>query len=125
VNLFEPTRIHDELAHVTQHWTPRIIGQVNDQYVKVAKLLGEFLWHAHDTEDEMFLVVYGTLRIQLLNNHEVTLEPGEFFIVPRGTLHNPVAEQEVGIILIETTTTAHTGDIITEKTVPIHQQLRP
>lgn len=117
------TAIADELAHVTDHWTPRVVGQVNDQYVKVAKLLGELVWHAHDNEDEMFLVVYGHLRIQLEGDREVTLNPGEFFVVPKGVQHNPVADEEVGIVLIETVTTAHTGSVQSERTVPIEKQL--
>ena len=117
------TRIQDELDQVTEHWSPRVVGRVNDQYVKVAKLLGEFVWHAHDNEDEMFLVVYGQLRIQLEGDREIILAPGEFYIVPKGVQHNPIAEEEVGIVLIETVTTAHTGDVVTERTVPLDRQL--
>ena len=73
-----------ELRTVEKHWTPRVVGRVNDQYVKVAKLLGELVWHAHDDEDEMFLVVSGRLRIQLEGDVEVVLEPGQFHVVPRG-----------------------------------------
>lgn len=123
MELLDPTRLSDELAQLTAHWTPRVIGRVNDQYVKVAKLLGELVWHAHDAEDEMFLVVYGTLRIQLEGDREVTLEPGQFFVVPKGIRHNPVAAKEVGIVLIETVTTAHTGDVESERSVPIERQL--
>ena len=115
--------IAEELAQVTDHWTPRVVGQVNDQFVKVAKLLGEFVWHAHDDEDELFLVVYGTLVIQLEDRDDVILGPGEFFVVPKGVRHNPVAAQEVGIVLIETKTTLHTGDVVTERTVPIERQV--
>ncbi|GAA4676468.1 cupin domain-containing protein [Frondihabitans cladoniiphilus] len=123
MELLEPTRIRHELSLVTQHWTPRVVGRVNDQYVKVAKLLGELVWHAHDGEDEMFVVVYGSLRIQLEGEREVELGAGEFFVVPKGVQHNPVANEEVGIVLIETVTTAHTGDVIVEGTVPIEEQL--
>lgn len=124
MDLLEPTRIRDELDQVTQHWTPRVVGRVNDQYVKVAKLLGELVWHAHDKEDEMFLVVYGNLRIELEGGRDVSLAAGDFFVVPRGVRHNPVAAEEVGIVLIETVTTAHTGDVVVERTVPIERQLR-
>ncbi|HEX4441999.1 MAG TPA: cupin domain-containing protein [Galbitalea sp.] len=124
MNILEPTRIREELAQVSDHWTPRVVGRVNDQYVKVAKLLGELVWHAHDNEDEMFLVVYGNLRIQLEDDREVALAAGEFFIVPKGVRHNPVAAKEVGIVLIETVTTAHTGDVVVDRTVPIERQLR-
>jgi mannose-6-phosphate isomerase-like protein (cupin superfamily) len=112
-----------ELQQVDAHWTPRVVGRVNDQYIKVAKLLGELVWHAHDQEDEMFLVVSGRLRIQLEGDEEVVLDPGQFYVVPRGVRHNPVAESEVQIVLIETVTTAHTGDVVSERSVPIDQQL--
>ena len=120
--MMEKTTIAAELAKVTEHWTPRVIGQVNDQYVKVAKLLGEFVWHAHENEDELFWVVSGRLRIQLEGGDEVVLDPGEFFVVPRGVRHNPIADEEVEIVLIETVTTAHTGDVVVERTVPIERQ---
>ncbi len=118
-----PVDIARELDQVTRHWTPRVIGRVNDQYVKVAKLLGELVWHAHDAEDELFLIVYGTLRIQLEGDREVVLAPGQFYVVPAGVQHNPVAEEEVGIVLIETVTTAHTGSVVSDRTVPIEDQL--
>jgi mannose-6-phosphate isomerase-like protein (cupin superfamily) len=124
MHLLEPTRIRAELDQVTEHWTPRVVGRVNDQYVKVAKLLGELVWHAHEAEDEMFLVVYGTLRIQLEGDREIALAAGDFFVVPRGVRHNPIAAEEVGIVLIETVTTAHTGDVVVEGTVPVERQLR-
>jgi len=110
---YDKTTIASELALVTKHWTPRVIGRVNDQYVKVAKLLGEFVWHTHENEDEMFLVISGHLRIQL----------GDFFTVPRGVRHNPVADEEVEIVLIETVTTAHTGDVVVSATVPLEEQV--
>lgn len=112
-----------ELSKVEAHWTPRVVGRVNDQYVKVAKLLGELVWHAHEAEDEMFLVVSGRLRIQLPDDQEVVLTPGQFYVVPRGVQHNPVAEDEVEIVLIETVTTAHTGDVVIERTVPLDRQV--
>lgn len=112
-----------ELRQVEAHWTPRVVGRVNDQYVKVAKLLGQLVWHDHADEDEMFLVVSGTLRIQLPDDEEVVLTPGQFFVVPRGVQHNPIADEEVEIVLIETVTTAHTGDVIVEGTVPVERQL--
>ena len=113
-----------ELEHVTEHWTPRVIAQVNDQYIKVAKLLGEFVWHDHADEDEMFLVVYGRLIIQIEGADDVILNPGEMFVVPKGVRHNPVAVEECGIVLVETVTTKHTGDVVAEGTIPIEQQVR-
>ncbi|ABN93789.1 cupin domain-containing protein [Burkholderia pseudomallei] len=98
------------LRDVSEYWSPRVVGRVNDQYVKVAKLKGEFTWHKHADEDEMFYVVYGRLRIQFEGRDDVVLNPGDFCIVPKNTMHNPVAEAECGIALIETVTTLHTGD---------------
>jgi mannose-6-phosphate isomerase-like protein (cupin superfamily) len=113
------------LDGVVDHWSPKVVGRVNDQYVKVAKLLGQLVWHAHDDEDEMFLVVSGNLRIELEGRDEVRLGPGEFFVVPRGVRHNPIAEEEVQIVLIETVTTAHTGSVVVEGTRSIEDQLAP
>jgi mannose-6-phosphate isomerase-like protein (cupin superfamily) len=121
--MISPTDVAAELEHVTEHWTPRVVGRVNDQYVKVAKLLGELVWHAHEEEDEMFLVVSGRLRIQIEGDREVVLDPGQFYVVPKGVRHNPVADEEVEIVLIETVTTAHTGDVTVEGTVPIDRQV--
>ena len=112
-----------ELEQVTQHWTPRVIGQVNDQYIKVAKLLGELVWHDHANEDELFIVVYGTLVIQLEGRDDVVLSAGEAFVVPAGVQHNPVAAEEVGIVLIETVSTKHTGDVESDRTVSLERQL--
>ena len=111
------------LDSLTDHWSPKVVGRVNDQYVKVAKLLGELVWHAHDNEDELFHVIYGTLVIQLEDRDDVVLEAGDFFVVPKGVRHNPVAAEEVGIVLIETVTTAHTGDVVTDRTKSVEEQL--
>jgi mannose-6-phosphate isomerase-like protein (cupin superfamily) len=125
MNEIAPIDIATALTTVTDHWTPRVVAQVNDQYVKVAKLLGELVWHAHEAEDELFLVVSGNLRIQLEGGREVRLGPGELFVVPKGVRHNPIAEQEVELVLIETVTTAHTGDVEHERSVSIADQLLP
>ena len=111
------------LDGVTEHWSPKVIGRVNDQYVKVAKLRGKFVWHKHDDEDELFHVVRGRLRIQFEGGAETVLEAGEFCVVPRGVLHNPVADEECWIMLIETVTTKHTGNVETPRTRSIEQQL--
>jgi quercetin dioxygenase-like cupin family protein len=108
---------------LTEHWSPRIVGRVNDQYVKVAKLLGELTWHKHDEEDELFQVVRGSLRIAVKDEPDILLEAGEFCVIPRGTLHNPVAAQECWIVLVETITTRHTGDVETPQTRSIASQL--
>ena len=110
------------LDTVTDYWSPRVVGRVNDQYIKVAKLKGEFTWHWHDAEDELFLVVYGSLTIQF-EHSSVRLGPGEFYVVPKGTLHNPVAMEECGIVLIETVTTQHTGGVESPLTKSIERQL--
>lgn len=112
----------DELAKVTDHWSPRIVGQINDQYVKVAKLLGSFVWHKHDDEDEMFYIVKGSLIIEY-EDGPVNLSEGDFHIVPKGKMHNPIAEEECWIVLIEPVATKHTGDVKSEMTRSIDDQL--
>ena len=116
------TNIESALAGISQYWSPQVIGQVNDQYIKVAKLKGELMWHSHTDEDELFMVVYGTLKIQL-EDRDLILQPGEFCVIPKGVRHNPVALDECGIVLIETVTTLHTGDEISTRSVPIERQL--
>jgi len=111
------------LDGLTEHWSPKVVGRVNDQYVKVAKLLGQLAWHKHDEEDELFQVIRGRLRIQFEGGAEAVLEAGEFCVVPHGVLHNPVADEECWIVLIETVTTKHTGDVETPLTRSIAQQL--
>jgi mannose-6-phosphate isomerase-like protein (cupin superfamily) len=98
------------------------VGRVNDQYIKVAKVKGQLVWHAHPDEDEMFLVLYGKLVIEMESGN-VTLGPGECFVVPKGTRHNPVAEEECGIVLIETVSTLHTGDANDARAVSLDEQL--
>ena len=116
------TNIAEQLERVTEHWSPRVVGRVNDQYVKVAKVKGELTWHAHDAEDELFLVVKGRLTIQL-EDGEVVLNEGEFYVVPKGVRHNPVAAEECWIVLVETVTTQHTGDVHTPLTRSIEEQV--
>ena len=120
--MLTPVNVEATFEDVTDLWSPRVIGRVNDQYVKVAKLQGEFVWHAHEDEDELFFVVRGTMRIQL-EDGDVTLRPGEFVVVPRGVRHNPIAADECWVMLIETVTTKHTGDVVTELTRTIESQL--
>ena len=111
------------LDGVAEHWSPKVVGRVNDQYVKVAKVLGQLAWHRHDDEDELFQVLRGRLRIQFEGGAETVLQAGEFCVVPRGVLHNPVADEECWIVLIDTVTTKHTGDVETPLTRSIEQQL--
>ena len=111
-----------EAEKLPSYWSPKVLGQVNDQYVKVAKLKGNLTWHKHDEEDELFLVLAGTLRIEY-EDHFVDLQQGDFHIVPRATMHNPICENECLVALIETTTTKHTGDVVVAKTKSISAQL--
>jgi mannose-6-phosphate isomerase-like protein (cupin superfamily) len=111
----EKVNIDEKLRLFTDYWNPRIIGELNGQYVKAVKVNGEFVWHHHDSEDEMFLVIKGTLIMEF-RNKTVSLNEGEFIIVPRGVEHRPVAKEEVHILLIEPATTLNTGNIENEKT---------
>lgn len=111
-------------ATLTELWSPRVVAQIDDSYVKVAKIEGSLAWHSHDNEDELFLVLKGRLRIEMENGN-VELGEGEMFVVPKGVRHNPVAEQECLIMLVERKATLHTGDVVTEKTRSLAEQLRP
>ena len=99
-----------------EHWSPKIVGELNDSYVKLAKLKGEFIWHQHATEDELFLVVKGSLLIKL-RDRDIFLEEGEFVVIPKGVEHLPVAEKEAHVLLLEPKTTLNTGNIGNERTV--------
>lgn len=118
-----PVNLKQALDSVTEYWSPRVVGRVNDQYIKVAKVKGEFTWHRHDAEDELFLVVYGSLTIQF-EDRTVTLGPGDFCVVPKGTMHNPIAAEECGMVLIETVSTRHTGNVESPLSKSIAQQLQ-
>lgn len=109
-------------AALTEFWSPRVIGELDDSYLKVAKLLGTFGWHSHNDEDELFLVLAGQLRIEL-EIGAVELAEGELFVVPKGVRHNPVAQAECLILLIERKSTLHTGNQVTDRTRSIAQQL--
>jgi len=117
MNLMEQAR------RLSDYWSPRVVGQINDQYVKVAKVKGELAWHKHDREDEMFLILAGRLRIEYGDRPSVDLEPGDMHIVPRGVMHNPSCDSECLLALIEPMSTQHTGDTMTEKTVSVSDQL--
>lgn len=112
----ETVNLAEKFSLFHEHWTPKIVGELNNQQVKLAKLLGEFVWHQHEHEDELFLVVKGTLHIQF-RDREVTLQEGEFLIVPKGVEHKPVAPEEVHVLLFEPATTQHTGDVESDLTV--------
>jgi len=112
----DKVNIYEKLNCFNEYWSPKIIGEVNESYVKVAKLKGEFLWHTHENEDEMFYVLKGVLIIRF-RNKDVILNAGEFLIIPQGVEHMPVAEEEVHVMLIEAKTTLNTGDVRNERTV--------
>lgn len=107
--------IDQKLSLFNDHWNPRIIGELNKQHVKLAKIKGEFIWHKHDNEDEMFLVLKGTLKIEFRDKTEIIRE-NEIIIVPKGVEHRPIAEEEVSIMLFEPATTINTGDLDNERT---------
>jgi mannose-6-phosphate isomerase-like protein (cupin superfamily) len=106
-----------------EYWSPKVVAQVNDQYVKVAKLRGSLVWHCHEHEDELFYVLRGKLTIEYEGGRAVHLNPGSIHVIPKGVLHNPVAAEECWITLIETVTTQHTGNVTTPVTKTIEQQL--
>ena len=108
--------IAEKLSQFDDKFSPKILGEVNDSYIKAVKLQGEFLWHHHDHEDEMFLVVKGALRMKF-RDHEELVRPGEFIIVPHGVEHLPAAEEETHILLFEPKSTLNTGNVINERTV--------
>ncbi|HEY3399633.1 MAG TPA: cupin domain-containing protein [Geothrix sp.] len=109
---------------LTEFWSPRVIGEVDESYVKVAKVHGSLAWHAHEHEDELFFVLKGRLRIEM-EQGAVELGEGEMVIVPKGVRHNPVAEEECLLLLIERKETLHTGDAVTGMTRSLAEQLRP
>ena len=111
----EKVNLRDKLALITEHWSPKAVGAVNDFHVKLVKLRGEFVWHSHEVEDELFLVLQGRLRMQF-RDREVVVEPGEFIVVPHGTEHRPVGDEEVHVLLLEPKTTSNTGTAGGERT---------
>ena len=113
----EVVKLREKLRRVQEYWSPKIVGELNETYVKVVKLRGEFVWHHHEREDELFLVVEGRLRMQLRDGNR-DLGPGEFVIVPRGVEHCPLAlTDEVHVVLLEPKTTLNTGNVVNERTV--------
>jgi len=113
----EKVNLKEKLARFTELWSPRAVGAVNDFHVKLVKLKGEFVWHSHDVEDELFLVLEGRLRMQF-RDREVVVDPGEFIIVPHGTEHCPVTlTDEVHVVLLEPKGTLNTGNATNERTV--------
>ena len=112
----EKVNLAQKFTLFNEYWVPYIVGELNDSYVKVDKLKGEFVWHKHESEDELFLVKKGKLLIKF-RDKDVWLDEGEFIIIPKGVEHKPVAEEEVHVVLIEPKSTLNTGDVRNEKTV--------
>ena len=112
----EKVNLAEKFALFSEHWTPKIVGEVDDYHVKIAKLQGEFVWHKHDEEDELFMVIDGTLTIRL-RDRDVRLEPGEFLVVPKGVEHMPVADEECKLLMFERQGVLNTGDVESELTV--------
>lgn len=108
-------KITEKFDLFKDYWNPRVIAEFNNQHVRIAKLKGEFVWHKHDTEDELFYIIKGTLCIAF-ENYSVNLSEGEMIIIPKGTIHKPIAEEEVHVILIEPVSTLNTGDAAGELT---------
>ncbi|WP_164010754.1 cupin domain-containing protein [Pyxidicoccus trucidator] len=118
----DKVNLAEKLALFSEHWSPRIVGELNGQQVKVVKLQGPFVWHHHEAEDELFLVLQGHLRMEL-KDRTVDVKPGEFIIIPRGVEHRPVAEEEVHVLLFEPASTLNTGNTRGERTVEQLQRL--
>src|SRR5437899_2536873 len=112
----EKVNLREKLALFSSHWSPKVAGELNGQLVKLVKFQGEFVWHHHEHEDEMFLVVKGRFRMELRDRH-IWLEEGEFLIVPHGVEHRPVADEEAWIVLFEPATTLNTGNVQNERTL--------
>ena len=119
----DKVNLRQKLSLFTEHWTPKIVGELNGQHVKLVKVQGEFTWHHHANEDELFLVLHGTLTIKL-RDRDVVLQEGEFFIVPRGVEHKPVAEEEAHILLLEPAAlTRNTGNVENELTAAPQERI--
>jgi len=112
----EKVIVSEKLALFTEHFSPKIVGELNGQQVKLVKFKGEFIWHHHEVEDELFYVIKGSFDMHL-RDKIITLNPGEFLIIPRGVEHKPVANEEVEIMLFEPGTTLNTGNVVNERTV--------
>ena len=114
--MMDVVNLAQKLALFQDYWSPKIVGELNDSYLKLAKLKGEFVWHQHENEDELFLVLKGRLLIKL-RDRDLWLNEGEFTVIPRGVEHLPVADDEVHVLLLEPKTTLNTGEVRNERTV--------
>lgn len=118
----QPISPAQRASSLDEYWSPKILAEVDEHFVKVAKVKGEFTWHAHDNEDELFYILKGNLKIEL-EDSTVELGEGDMFVIPKGVRHNPVAEEECHVMLIERKSTEHTGGIVTDQTRSIEDQL--
>ena len=118
----EKVNLNQKFSLIQDYWSPKIAGEINDSYVKLVKLKGEFVWHHHETEDELFLVVKGKLLIKL-RDRDIWLQEGEFVIIPKGIDHLPIADEEAYVILLEPKTTLNTGNTQNERTVTNLEQI--
>lgn len=112
----EKVNVAGKFDQFCDYWSPKIAAELNDSYIKLAKFKGEFIWHRHEREDELFFVTKGSLLIRL-RDREIRIAAGEFVVIPRGVEHLPIADDEVHVILIEPKTTLNTGDVTTDRTV--------
>jgi len=117
-NGVQKVNLAEKLALFSAHFEPKVVGELNGQEVKLVKVLGPFVWHHHENEDELFLVVKGRLTIRL-RDADVVLEPGEFAVIPKGVEHKPEAGEEAHVLLLEPKSTLNTGDVVNERTVPV------
>ncbi len=120
--MLEKVNINDKFASFAQHWNPKLVGEVNNIAVKLVKFQGEFHWHHHDHEDELFLVVKGSF-IMRLRDGDVAINEGEFIVIPKGTEHMPYAPEEVQVMLIEPSSTLNTGNVKNERTVDVLEKI--
>ncbi|WP_426756160.1 cupin domain-containing protein [Myxococcus sp. Y35] len=118
----DKVNLAQKLALFSEHWSPKVVGELNGQHVRLARLHGPFVWHRHEAEDELFLVLHGHLRMEL-RERTVDVGPGEFIIIPRGVEHRPVAEEEVHVLLFEPASTLNTGDVREARTAEQLQHL--
>jgi mannose-6-phosphate isomerase-like protein (cupin superfamily) len=124
--MLEKVNIAQKFSQFNDYYSPKIAGEINDSYLKMAKLKGEFVWHHHELEDELFLVVKGTLRMKVLEDgreREIRIEPGEFLVIPHGVEHKPIADEEVHLLLLEPKSTLNTGNVRNEKTLQELQRI--
>lgn len=117
MDAIEKVNVAQKFSLFRDRWSPKIVGDLNDSHIKLAKLQGEFVWHQHEAEDELFLVVKGRLLIKL-RERDISLEEGEFVIIPRGVEHLPIAEEEAEVLFVEPKSTLNTGNVTNERTVP-------